>query len=94
MGCRFWNRGGLALYYYPRFIFANAGKIIEMGSILQDQQTYAMTRSPLRGMGLSLSLSRAVVLLGGRLEWHHRPAADDVLRNAGMTATIVLPNEL
>jgi pyruvate dehydrogenase kinase 2/3/4 len=70
---------------------------------MQDQQTYAMTRSPLRGLGVGLNLSRTMmVAMGGRLELHHRrrrPAAaaavdDDIdidILNAGMTATIVLP---
>ena len=58
---------------------------------LDDQQTYAMPRSPLRGLGVGLSLSQLMMhQFGGSLQLQNRPMSD---LEPGMTATIVLPKD-
>jgi hypothetical protein len=59
---------------------------------MDDQQTYAMMRSPLRGLGVGLSMSRMMMeYFGGSLELEDRKASDTL--EAGVTATIVLPKD-
>jgi hypothetical protein len=62
---------------------------------LQDQQTYAMTRSPLQGLGVGLSMSRIMMRhLGGDLQLTDRldpvsvPLHETVELEKGVTTTI------
>lgn len=56
---------------------------------MDDQQTYAMVRSPIRGLGVGLALSRLHLRqFGGDLTLEHRPATDDSFE--GVTATLRL----
>ena len=61
---------------------------------MDDQQTYAMTRSPLQGLGVGLSMSRMMMeYFGGSLTLQDRGAIDLLLED-GATATIVLPKNV
>lgn len=66
---------------------------------MDEQQTYAMVRSPIRGLGVGLALSRLHLrLFGGDLILEDRPAADDstleghgsMQLQSGVTATLLL----
>jgi hypothetical protein len=76
------------------FAFASC---VQKWDRLQDQQTYAMVRSPLRGLGVGLSLSQIMMQqFGGQLqlqERDHPPTTTTESLESGMTATIVLPKD-
>lgn len=58
---------------------------------MDDQQTYAMTRSPLQGLGVGLSMSKIQIeMFGGQLTVEDRGLSD---LQPGVTATIVLPKD-
>lgn len=56
---------------------------------MDDQQTYAMVRSPIRGLGVGLALSRLHLLqFGGDLTVQDRPARNEL--EHGVTVTLLL----
>ena len=67
-----------------RFTFCQTQKIWDR---LEEQQTYAMTRSPLKGLGVGLSLANLYLRhFGGSLTLENSPSV-------GMTATLKIPKD-
>lgn len=84
------DQGGGTSHDEPlKFQFCQTQKVWDR---MDDQQTYAMTRSPLQGLGVGLCMSNLYLQhFGGDLRVANRPGSDD--RQKGMTATLIIPKD-
>jgi hypothetical protein len=83
--------GGTSHNDLPNFSFCQTQQVWDR---MDDQQTYAMTRSPLQGLGVGLCMSDLYLQhFGGDLKLINRPFSPSDDLEKGMTATLFIPKD-